>query len=177
MQGKFIAASGTAALLLFAASIDAKPINSLEGCAYTTFLSPTASYAQTFRPTFSVLRKVRFALFEAYEPYGDVTFRVVLKDQSGTTVAASADGVLTGSTGFDDAASGDAVTFTFAGGVRVTPGRTYTLELERTTSTGTSIAQPRLAAGRSDQRHPLRVRSSACSVQRSGSRPIAAAIS
>lgn len=47
MQGKFIAASGTAALLLFAASIDAKPINSLEGCAYTTFLSPTASYAQT----------------------------------------------------------------------------------------------------------------------------------
>jgi len=131
MQGKFIAASGTAALLLFAASIDAKPINSLEGCAYTTFLSPTASYAQTFRPTFSVLRKVRFALFEAYEPYGDVTFRVVLKDQSGTTVAASAGGVLTGSTGFDDAASGDAVTFTFAGGVRVTPGRTYTLELER----------------------------------------------
>ena len=131
MQGKFIAASGTAALLLFAASIDAKPINSLEGCAYTTFLSPTASYAQTFRPTFSVLRKVRFALFEAYEPYGDVTFRVVLKDQSGTTVAASAGGVLTGSTGFDDAGSGDAVTFTFAGGVRVTPGRTYTLELER----------------------------------------------
>jgi hypothetical protein len=47
MQGKCIAASGTAALLLFAASIDAKPINSLEGCAYTTFLSPTASYAQT----------------------------------------------------------------------------------------------------------------------------------
>lgn len=138
MQGKFIAAGGTAALLLFAASIEAKPITSLSGCEYTTFINPGATYAQTFKPTFSVLRKVRFALFEAYEPYGDVTYRVILKDQSGTPVAVSGNGVLSGGTSHDDAASGDTVTFTFVGKVRVVPGQTYTLELER--SSGESDA-------------------------------------
>jgi hypothetical protein len=131
MRGKFIAASGTAALLLLAATIDAKPINNLEGCAYTTYLSPGATYAQSFKPTFSVLRRVSFALFEAYEPYGDVTYRVILRDQSGVQVASSEDGVLLGSTSQDDAASGDAVNFTFPGGARVTPGQAYILEFAR----------------------------------------------
>lgn len=131
MRTKFIATGAAAALLLFAASSESKPINSLDGCAYTMYLSPTATYAQTFKPTFSVLKNVRLALFEAYDPYGEVSFRIVLKDGSGALVAASEPGMLRGANTHEDASAGAVVTFRFADKVRVTPGQTYALELER----------------------------------------------
>ena len=120
-----------AASLVLAVPASAKPVSNFGGCGYNTQLLPEASYGQTFKPTFSVLKNVRVVLFNEEPSSVDTMFQVVLKTQAGAFVAASDYAILAAGTDHDDAVSGDALTFTFPGGIRVTAGQTYELELVR----------------------------------------------
>jgi len=120
-----------APLLVLAVSVSARPISNFGGCGYNMALEPGHVYGQTFKPTFSVLNKVRFVLFGDEASSEDTMFQVVLKSQGGSIISASDYGVLVAGTSHDDAVSGDAVTFTFPRDARVTPGQTYELELVR----------------------------------------------
>ena len=119
------------ASLVFAVAASAKPVSNFGGCKYNTLMNPAESYAQTFKPTFSVLRKARFVLYGEESSTEDTMFQLVLTNQAGEFVAASDYAILAAGTTQDDAASRDALTFTFSRGVKVTPGQTYTLELMR----------------------------------------------
>ena len=123
------------ASVVFAVAASAKPVSNFGGCGYSTSFNPAESYAQTFKPTFSVLKKARFALFGDESSSEDTMFQLVLTNQAGEFVAASDYAILAAGTSHDDAASGDALTFTFSRGVRVTPGQTYQLELMRHSGT------------------------------------------
>jgi hypothetical protein len=129
MRGKFVVAAVAAALIVSVADAAPRPIDYVRtGCLVRTYMNPASTYGQTFKPTFSVLRQVRFALFEEAPADGDVTFVVNLRDNSGI-LATSLGGVLTPDTSFEDAERGEFVTLVFDGGAPVTPGQTYTLEL------------------------------------------------
>jgi len=131
MRGKLIVAAVAAALIVSVADAAPRPINYVgTGCLIRTSMSPGNTYAQTFKPTFSVLRQVRFVLYEVDPADGDVTFVVNLRDSSGI-VATSLGGVVTPGTNFEDAERGEFVTFVFDGGAPVTPGQSYSLELVR----------------------------------------------
>jgi hypothetical protein len=119
------------ASLVFAAAASAKPIANFGGCGYNTPLEPGSIYAQTFKPTFSVLKKARFVLFGSESSSEDTMFMMVLKTPVGATVATSDYEILAAGTSHDDAAAGDALTFTFQRSARVTPGVSYVLELVR----------------------------------------------
>ena len=119
------------ASLVFGVAASAKPVTNFGGCQVNTLMDPAATYAQTFKPTFSVLKKARFVLFGEESSSEDTMFQLVLTNQAGEFVAASDYAILAAGTSHDDAASGDALTFTFARGVRVKPGQTYQLELVR----------------------------------------------
>jgi hypothetical protein len=123
------------ASLVVAAAAGAKPVNNFGGCEYNTALNPGESYAQTFKPTFSVLKRARFVLFGDEASSEDTMFQLILRNQAGQFVAASDYATLAAGTSHDDAVSGDALTFTFSRGVRVTPGQTYQLELSRSSGT------------------------------------------
>jgi len=121
----------TAASLVFAVPANAKPINSFGGCELNTLLAQDHTYGQTFIPTFSVLKKVRLVLFGEESSSEDTMFQLVLKTRGGVFIAASEYAVLEAGTSYDDAVSGDALTFTFAHDAMVTPGQTYDLEIVR----------------------------------------------
>jgi hypothetical protein len=136
MRGKYIVAGTAAALLLPAVAVDARTtISNFGACAANTLLSPGATYAQTFMPTFSGLKSVRLVLFESDPPYDDVVFQVILKDQDGVTVGVSDYGVLAAGTSYDDAVTGQTVTFTFRGVEKVVSGQAYELELLKISGT------------------------------------------
>jgi hypothetical protein len=134
MRGKLIVAAVAAALIVSVANAAPRAINYVgQGCVYTTYLIPGPegpAYAQTFKPTFSVLRKVSFVLFQVDPADEDVTFVVNLRNSSGI-IATSLGGVLATGTSYEDAVEGEFVTFTFERGARVTPGQSYRLELVR----------------------------------------------
>jgi len=120
-----------AALTVLAASAAAKPIHRwtvAEGCAMNTGLTAANVAAQTFKPTFSFLKQAQFVLFGTEAE--DLVFMVNLRDSNGV-LATSDYAVLSAGTSHEDAVAGAAVTFKFAGGVRVTPGQSYKLELVR----------------------------------------------
>lgn len=119
------------ASLVFAAAASAKSIASFGGCEFNTPLALGHIYGQTFKPTFSVVKKVRFVLFGEESSSEDTMFLVVLKTQGGAIIATSDDEILAAGTSHDDAVAGDAVTFKFHRGGKVTPGQIYVLELVR----------------------------------------------
>ena len=131
MRGKLIAAAAAAVLIVSVADAAPRPINYVgRGCVYTSHMIPETAFAQTFKPTFSVLRQVRFVLFQVDPADEDVTFVVNLRDSSGI-IATSLGGMLATGTSYEDAVEGEFVTFTFERGARVTPGQSYRLELVR----------------------------------------------
>lgn len=134
MKREFVVAAIAAILVVSAAEAGAKPINYIgAGCAYRTLVNSSFTYEQSFRATFSVLRKARFVLFGASPATDeDVTFVIQLKNSDGTQILdTSLGGVLSAGTSFEDAQAGEAVTFTFDGGAQVIPGQSYRLELVR----------------------------------------------
>jgi len=124
-----------AASLVLAVPASAKSVSNFGGCQANTPLQLGAVYGQTFKPTFSILKKVRFVLFGTESSSEDTMFQVVLRNQAGDFIAASDYEILAAGTDHDDAMSGDALTFTFLPGVRVNPRLTYELELVRIGST------------------------------------------
>lgn len=129
MSRKLVATATAAALAMCAASAGAKPINNVgEGCALNMGLDATTVASQTFKPTFSFIKRVEFVLFGTEAE--DLVFAVNLRDSSGV-LATSDYAVLPAGTSYEDAVAGDALVFKFAGGVRVSPGQTYRLELVR----------------------------------------------
>lgn len=129
MSRKLVVTATAAALTVLAGSAAAKPINYAgEGCAFNIGLGATTVASQTFKPTFSFIKQVKFVLFGTDAE--DLVFAVNLRDSSGV-LATSDYGVLSAGTSYEDAVAGDALVFKFAGGVRVSPGQAYRLELVR----------------------------------------------
>lgn len=128
---KLVTALIAAGLVVVVPLANAKPIKYLgQGCAYTILINPGMPYTQSFKPTFSILKKAELALFN-YSTAGaeDKMFYVDLHDNVQGFVARSETATLSADTSYDDAISGGTVTFTFGGGVAVRPGDIYYLHL------------------------------------------------
>lgn len=143
MRKSLISAAVAAVLIVIGTSADAKPTSVLgNGCVYSSEVDLTHDVLklqkQTFKPTFSVLKKVKLVLYQYDTTFEDGIFYVTLYTGASSLVAYSDYAVLSAGTSYDDAARGEAVTFSFANGVAVVPGQTYRLELSHYQGTTTT---------------------------------------
>jgi len=128
MLKSLITAVAAAVLAVAAVSADAKPIDvTRNGCGLQGLPTPGSYVRQDFKPTFSVLKKAKFVVYNYYT-FGTAYMRVDLHDSSGGFVASSSTEAVVEVT-LPDAQAGQTVVFSFAGGVAVSPGTTYQLRL------------------------------------------------
>lgn len=143
MRQKTLIAVTAAALILISQSATAKPMDFIgNGCLYQfNFTSSFAYLGQTFTPTFSALKKAKFVVYQTYT-YGTVKyFHVDLHDATGTWMATSTTAMLDTDVTIAEAQRGEALVFSFGGGIAVTPGTTYQLRLipEQGANTGFAV--------------------------------------
>ena len=135
MRKQMLATVAVAALIVFAQSATARPIDvTRNGCGLNAPITSGSYVRQDFKPTFSVLRKAKVVVYN-YWTFGTADMRVDLYDGSGEFLASSSTEAVVEVT-LADAQAGQTVVFSFGGGVAVTPGSAYQLRLLQVSGDG-----------------------------------------